>query len=115
MNISLSQVLLAGALVLFVFYIVRMRSELFDRLVFLVGAAGGIVLVMDPELSTRIANLLGIGRGADLVFYLIIIIGLFYAVGTRSRISRLEQKLTQIVREQAIANPIQGGDPNNES
>jgi hypothetical protein len=108
MNITLSQVLLVGALILFVFYIIRIRSELFDRLVFLVGAAAGILLVLDPELSTRVAHLLGIGRGADLIFYLAIIIGLFYAVGTRSRISRIEQKLTQVVREQAIANPIQG-------
>jgi hypothetical protein len=108
MNINLSQVLLVGALVLFVFYILRVRSELFDRLVYLVGAAAGILLVLDPELSTRVANLLGIGRGADLIFYLAIIVSLFYAVGTRSRIRRIEQKLTQVVREQAIENPIHG-------
>jgi small membrane protein len=106
MNITLSQVALVAALVLFVVYVFRVRSDSFDRLVYLACAAAGIVLVIDPQLSTRIANTLGIGRGADLIFYLAIIMALFYGVASHSRTRRLERQITLLVRQQAIQHPV---------
>jgi len=108
MNILLSQVLLLGALVLFILYIFRLRTDFLDRIVYLVCAAVGIVLVIDPKLSSDIANLLGIGRGADLLFYLFIIASLFYAVATRLRLRRIERQITQLVRQNALDHPIEG-------
>ncbi len=107
MNITPTQVGLIAALLLFVLYIFRIRSDSFDRLVYLVGAAAGIALVIAPQLSTDIANALGIGRGADLIFYLAIIMALFYGVASRSRTRRLERQITLLVRRQAIDNPYQ--------
>ena len=108
MNIQFSQILLIAALILFVIYIYRLRTAFLDRLVYIACAAVGVVFVIDPPFSTQIANLLGIGRGADLLFYLFIITSLFYAVETRSRIRRLEQKITMLVRQIAIDHPQQG-------
>ena len=108
MNIQLSQVLLIAALILFVIYIYRLRTDFLDRLVYLACAAVGIVLVIDPMVSTQIANLLGIGRGADLLFYLFIVASLFYAVATRSRIRRMEKQITTLVRQNALDHPIEG-------
>jgi len=108
MNIQLSQVLLVGALVLFILYIFRLRTEFLDRIVYLVCAAVGIVMVIEPNLSSQIANMLGIGRGADLLFYLFIIASLFYAVATRSRLRRMERQITQLVRQNALDHPIEG-------
>ncbi len=110
MNIQLSQVILIGALILFILYIYRLRTDFLDRLVYLACAAIGIVLVIDPQLSSIIANLLGIGRGADLLFYLFIIASLFYAVATRSRLRRMEQQITQLVRQNALDHPIKSED-----
>ncbi len=110
MNITPTQVGLIAALLLFVLYIFRIRSDSFDRLVYLAGAAAGIVLVIDPQLSTRIANALGIGRGADLIFYLAIIMALFYGVASRSRTRRLERQITLLVRQQAIDRPYKAED-----
>lgn len=108
MNIQFSQVLLVAALILFVLYIYRLRTDFIDRLVYIACAVGGMVLVIDPQFSTQIANLLGIGRGADLLFYLFMITGLFYAVETRSRIRRMEKQITRLVRQNAIDHPIEG-------
>lgn len=108
MNIQFSQVLLIAALILFVIYIYRLRTDFLDRLVYLICAVVGIVLVIDPMVSTQIANLLGIGRGADLLFYLFIIASLFYAVATRSRIRRMENQITTLVRQNALDHPIEG-------
>jgi small membrane protein len=108
MNIQFSQVLLIASLFLFILYIFRLRTEFFDRLVYIACALVGMVLVIDPQFSTQVANLLGIGRGADLLFYLFIIASLFYAVATRSRLRRLEQQLTRLVRQDALEHPIEG-------
>jgi hypothetical protein len=108
MNIQFSQILLIAALILFVIYIYRLRTDFLDRLVYLACAGVGIVLVIDPMVSTQIANLLGIGRGADLLFYLFIVASLFYAVATRSRIRRMEKQITTLVRQNALDHPIEG-------
>ncbi len=107
MSIQFSQVILIAALILFVVYIYRLRTVFLDRIIYLVCALLGIILVIDPPLTTQIANWLGIGRGADLLFYLFIIASLFYVVATRSRIRRLEQQVTRLVQQNAIEHPIQ--------
>ncbi len=107
MNIQISQIILIAALILFVVYIYRLRTLFLDRIIYLACALAGIVLVLDPPLTTQIANWLGIGRGADLLFYLFIIVSLFYAVATRSRMRRLEQQITRLVQQNAIDHPVQ--------
>lgn len=111
MNIQFSQVVLIAALILFVIYIYRLRTDFLDRLVYLACAGIGMALVIDPQFSTQIANLLGIGRGADLLFYLFIIASLFYAVASRSRMRRMEKQITILVRQNAIDHPIEGNPP----
>ena len=108
MNIQFSQVLLIAALILFIVYIFRLRTEFFDRLVYIACALVGMALVIDPQFSTQVANLLGIGRGADMLFYLFIVASLFYAVATRSRLRRLERQLTRLVRQDALEHPMEG-------
>jgi len=110
MNIQSGQIFLIIALILFVVYIFRLRTVFLDRIIYLVCAAVGILLVLDPALTTQIANWLGIGRGADLLFYLFIIVSLFYVVATRSRIHRMEQQITRLVQQNAIDHPVQGND-----
>ncbi len=64
------QVLFAAltAATMFYFLIATRRSAL-RRLFVLFFFGAGILFILDPDLSTRIANLVGIGRGADLIFY----------------------------------------------
>ncbi|MCB0324188.1 MAG: DUF2304 domain-containing protein [Bdellovibrionales bacterium] len=60
------------------------------------------VLIADPRLTVLAARALGIGRGADLVFYSAILGSLFGSFLFYVRIRRIENKLTGIVRELAI-------------
>lgn len=108
MTIQIGQIVLIIALILFIVYVYRLRSVLLERFIYLACALVGLVLVIAPDFSTRIANLLGIGRGADLLVYLFIIAGLFYAVSLRARIKRHEQMLTDLVRQMALQKPEQG-------
>ena len=65
------------------------------------------IAILDPELTIRIARRLGIGRGADLVLYLMAIcffIAAFYFYG---RIMRIESNISEIVRQLAIRDATQ--------
>jgi small membrane protein len=108
MNIELSQILLIGALIIFIIYVFLLRTLFLDRLVLLVITASGILLVIYPDMASWIANRLGIGRGTDLLLYLFVVLGLFFAVTITSEIKRLQRQVTELVRYTAISNPVDG-------
>lgn len=61
-----------------------------------------IVVVIWPDLTVRLANFVGVGRGSDLVIYLSIIF-LFYTIfRLLLRIENMEKNLTKVVRETAL-------------
>ncbi|HUP45464.1 MAG TPA: DUF2304 domain-containing protein [Thermoanaerobaculia bacterium] len=64
--------------------------------------SGAAVFIAFPDLSSIIANALGIGRGADLVLYLSILFMLGGFFGVYLRFRRLDEQLTRIVRHLAI-------------
>ena len=57
-----------------VLYFARFRTKFVDRLIILIFGATAFVLAIVPDLSTHIANVLGVGRGTDLLLYLSIIL-----------------------------------------
>jgi hypothetical protein len=63
---------------------------------------GGIYLTWLPSHATEIAELLGIGRGADLVLYLWVVISLGIILNLHLRFRATLEQLTQIVRYIAI-------------
>ena len=108
------QPILIGVLVgVLVLYFSRLRSKAVDGLIILLCFGCASLLVMRPNIATRIANLVGVGRGADLIVYLalpglLMMIFLLFA-----RIRELNAKLTTAVREYAIrdarlSQPIDG-------
>jgi hypothetical protein len=64
------------------------------------------VAIARPALTMTVAHFLGIGRGADLVFYcaiLFMLIAFFYVY---VRFKRLEREITTIVRHLAIRDAV---------
>ncbi len=58
-----------------------------------------VLVVWRPGLSTELANFLGVGRGADLLFYLSIAL-LFYLIFRLTvKMEKMERNITKIVRE----------------
>ena len=107
MNHLVFQVALFIALAVFTFYVFRLRTPLTDRVIFLALVAVAAVLVINPELSTRIANRMEIGRGTDLIFYVFIIASLFYAVTATTRQRQMQRQITLLVRQIALDHPLQ--------
>jgi small membrane protein len=102
--IALIQVILTIIIVLISIYAYKkFRSSYLDAVFILALLAAGFVFVLFPELTNRIAHFVGIGRGADLVFYLSNLFFLFLILKLYAKVRRLEQLLTEKFREKAIA------------
>ncbi len=100
-----AQPILIFALVTLVFfYFLRLRSKLIDTIAVVVIFGCASVLVMHPRLATRIATLVGVGRGVDLVFYIAIPGLAFLILLLFSKLRSIEAKLTKTIRQQALAN-----------
>jgi len=92
-------------------YFSRLRSGLFDRLIILCLAALGIVMTVVPDFTTKIANLVGVGRGVDLFFYLAILGLAFMWLLLYSKIRDLQTSITSLTRALAIKKADAPDDP----
>lgn len=63
-----------------------------------------IVLVWQPNLTDRLAALLQVGRGADAVFYLSLIVIFYLLFRIYIRFERMDSNITTLVRQIAILN-----------
>ena len=109
---TLIQVLLIfGGAMCFFAYLVFFRSVFRDRLVVIVLFLIGTAAVLSPGSTTQVAQVLGVGRGADLIFYLAIIGGLFTGILLYGKIAKLERAQTELVRALALKHAEKGEVP----
>lgn len=62
----------------------------------------GIFLIFIPDLTTRIANLLGIGRGVDVVLYASIVTLFYLIFRIYIKVEDTQRQITQVVRKVAL-------------
>jgi small membrane protein len=99
-------ILLALITVGFMFYfLVVTHNTGLQRLFILASFSVGLLFIFWPELTSRLANLVGIGRGADLVSYLSTLFLLFVSINFYLRFRKYEEQLTIVVRELALRKP----------
>lgn len=63
---------------------------------------GAIVILWRPEATNIVANLFGIGRGADFIVYSAVILLTFGWFALALAIDRLERRITKLVEAQAL-------------
>jgi small membrane protein len=95
--------LITGVLIIFLYFIMRFRNALVDLALLFIFSGLAVFFILIPDYTNRIAHKLGVGRGADLLFYLCILFFLFVILKLFARIRRLENMLTDIVRRDAIS------------
>lgn len=93
--------LITGVIVIFLYYTFRLRSAFFDLLILTLFSGMAIFFILVPDYTNDIAHRLGVGRGADLLFYICILFFLFIILKLFARIRRLEKTLTDLIRQQA--------------
>ena len=69
--------------------------------------AAGIAILW-PEVTVRVAAIVGIGRGADLVLYVFVIAFLFSCFYFYTKFLKIEANITELVRYFAIQNAARG-------
>lgn len=62
----------------------------------------GIALVMKPDWSSEIAEMVGVGRGADLILYLWTAISILVLANIHFRMRALRAEITVLTREIAL-------------
>lgn len=107
---QVSQALLLLGILGFAIYTIHLRSVILARVIYLSLVGAGVVLALDPHLSTIVAHRVGIGRGADLMLYLFVIFSLFHFVNLASHLQRLDRQITALVRHCALERATVGGD-----
>ena len=99
---AIQVVLVVAALLWLARYLVRLRTTGGTRLVAVLVAAFGILLVVFPDLSVRLARLFGVTRGVDLVIYLMLVAFGFLWLHQAGRLRELESRLTELTRQVAL-------------
>ena len=63
-----------------------------------------LLVFWQPEITSYLANILGIGRGADLVVYLAVLAIIYLLFRVFVRLNKIEAEITKLVRDDAIKN-----------
>ena len=109
------QVVAIGVLALLMLYAFSQRRRSGPLSYGIIAAAlVGAVLVAFPDLSTMLANAVGIGRGADLVFYVFMLIVFAAIANLHLRLRANNEVMTLLARELALTNvklPADGNEP----
>jgi len=79
-----------------------LRSRAWSLIVLVILGLGVVVAVLFPEVTTTVANAIGVGRGADLLTYLLIVIVGFLTLALHRRIQVLQRQLTELARDIAL-------------
>lgn len=80
----------------------RLRTILLQRVLVIPLGIALCAFTIAPELSTRVANVFGIGRGADLLFYLAHLTQAFFLLILYARYQNLSHDLAEMVRREAL-------------
>jgi hypothetical protein len=101
----LFQILAAVAIVIAAFFMLRgggARHQAVRRILLLLFILAAASSVFFPQIWTLAANLLGIGRGADLLLYITVLTFLGFMATTYRRFRRMESDMTKLAREMAL-------------
>jgi small membrane protein len=97
------RIVLLGALAAIGWFVFLRRNRLPIHIVIVLGmlATGGAA-VLFPEQTDVVANFVGVGRGVDLITYVIEVTVLFVLIHYYTKFVELQRQLTDVVRELAI-------------
>lgn len=96
--------LIAGVLIIaaWMFFRRGARQLAIRRLAVIAFAVFATLTIVFPNALTRVANLVGVGRGADLLLYLLVLFTLGFFVLQEGRARAAEKRWTALARQLAL-------------
>ena len=108
-------ILIVGLLVAGLLAWLVLRNKLFGRLFFILQFVMGVVFVIWPDLTTQIANLIGVDRGTDFLLYLLILFVYFSGMCILAKFRQIERRQTLLIRQLALRGAVKLGASENVS
>jgi hypothetical protein len=106
------QIILSAGLSACLFYVLSLgRSSRAMRAGLLAIVLIGYLFVWMPDLTTKIASLVGVGRGADLVMYVWIVLNLLLIIRLHVKLREQSEAMTQLARWITLHGPRDRGTP----
>ena len=100
---SAIQIILIVGVGLITYYMhTRIRHTFLDTVLIYLFAVAGAVFIIFPELTNKLAELVGVKRGANLIFYTGFLFLFFLILKLYARTRRIERSLTELIRQLAI-------------
>jgi small membrane protein len=100
------QILLIGAIVVLLVYLLKSRrsakSRAWVKIGYVLFVLAAIYAIIRPNDTTVVANWLGVARGTDLIEYALIIAFLFTTMSAYMRFKDLELRYAQLARAIAL-------------
>jgi len=97
--------LIAGTLALLVLLLQKRaaaRTRAWKRLILVALVGVAVASILNPDLTTRAARLLGVGRGTDLLLYVLTAVFLYVVVGFYLKFRDVERQVTALARRIAL-------------
>ncbi len=104
---AIQLILISGFLFTALFYFVRLKNRIADVVLLFVMFTAAVLFILFPNWTNVIANKLGVGRGADLIFYLCILLFYFVLLKLYARMRKLEEQVTTLIRNDALRNAVE--------
>ena len=103
--LAIQILLMIAVLVLLIFFLRHhgtARTAAGFKVGFVLFLAFGIVAVVFPRGVSGLANLVGVGRGADLLLYALVIAFAFYSINTYLRFKEVDLRYARLARAIAL-------------
>jgi len=94
--------LLLGVLMYFLANRNSMQVRAWKRIALVALVLLGVLAVLKPESTNRLANFIGIGRGADLLLYLTVVAFVFVSLNTYLKFRDVERRFVELARVVAL-------------
>lgn len=86
------------------------KQTAWRRLGILAFAVAAVIVVIFPGITTTVARFVGVGRGADLLLYVLVVVVLYNMLMQAKQRNAAERRLTKLAREVAITHTVLGED-----
>lgn len=111
------QIILVVILILLIASFLRSRgtsrTKAYKKILLVVFVLGAIVIVIFPDITTEIAHVFGIGRGADLLLYGLTMVIIFMILNNYVKDREEQRRFVSLSRKVAILEALIANDTNN--
>lgn len=100
--LTIKIILIIPLLAIIILALLKLKKQAFLLLFLIAISLIGILFITFPSITNTLAKSVGIGRGADLVSYIFILFFLVYGVFLYTKIKKIEENQTELVRKFSI-------------